>query len=226
MAGWARAVGVRWAAGRSGEPGGHQHRSAPAASAALPVTAQARRLLMADRREAPAQPAFAMEHVRAARAWKGRCQYPAGVRTFVTAASGQSLYPQGVYEAMLKLRENRREFTMLGYLSANWIWILLIGGMLVMHLGHGRHGHGHGGGGGGCGGHGASHDGHEPGMDASGAGDHGHPGGSAGPAQPAPAAPGPASAGAGRAGDRPAAAAGPGPAPVAVAPGRARPQRQ
>lgn len=38
---------------------------------------------------------------------------------------------------------------MLDFLSANWLWILLIGGMLYMHLGHGGHG-GHGG----CGGHG------------------------------------------------------------------------
>lgn len=34
------------------------------------------------------------------------------------------------------------------FLSANWLWILLIGGMVWMHLGHGGHG-GHGG----CGGH-------------------------------------------------------------------------
>lgn len=33
------------------------------------------------------------------------------------------------------------------FLSANWIWFLLIGAMLWMHLGHGRHG-----GQGGCGG--------------------------------------------------------------------------
>ena len=31
------------------------------------------------------------------------------------------------------------------FLSANWLWILLIGGMVWMHLGHGGHG--------GCGGH-------------------------------------------------------------------------
>lgn len=36
---------------------------------------------------------------------------------------------------------------MLEFLSSNWLWILLIGGMLFMHLGHGGHG-GHGGGGG------------------------------------------------------------------------------
>ena len=49
---------------------------------------------------------------------------------------------------------------MLEFLSSNWLWILLIGGMLFMHLGHGGHG-GHGGGTGqaghaghgGCGGH-------------------------------------------------------------------------
>ena len=40
------------------------------------------------------------------------------------------------------------------FLSANWIWILLIGAMLLMHLGHGGHG-GHGG----CGG-GHQHSGH------------------------------------------------------------------
>ena len=37
------------------------------------------------------------------------------------------------------------------FLSNNWIWILLIGGMLFMHLGHGGQG-GHGRVGG-CGGH-------------------------------------------------------------------------
>ena len=40
---------------------------------------------------------------------------------------------------------------MFQFLNSNWVWILLIGGMLFMHLGHGGHG-GHGGGGG-CGGH-------------------------------------------------------------------------
>ena len=33
---------------------------------------------------------------------------------------------------------------MLDFIGTNWIWILLIGGMLIMHLGHGGHG-GHGG---------------------------------------------------------------------------------
>ena len=33
---------------------------------------------------------------------------------------------------------------MLDFIVTNWIWILLIGGMLFMHLGHGGHG-GHGG---------------------------------------------------------------------------------
>jgi len=33
---------------------------------------------------------------------------------------------------------------MLDFIGTNWIWILLIGGMLFMHLGHGGHG-GHGG---------------------------------------------------------------------------------
>ena len=42
------------------------------------------------------------------------------------------------------------------FLSANWVWVLLIGGMLMMHL---RHGGGHGGHGG-CGGH------HNPGAGA------------------------------------------------------------
>ena len=37
------------------------------------------------------------------------------------------------------------------FLSANWVWILPIGAMLVMHVGHGRHG-GTQGGHGGCGG--------------------------------------------------------------------------
>ena len=31
------------------------------------------------------------------------------------------------------------------FLSDNWVWILLVGGMLFMHLGHGGHGgHQHG----------------------------------------------------------------------------------
>lgn len=40
---------------------------------------------------------------------------------------------------------------MITFLSANWLWIVLIGGMLVMHLGHsgqGSGGCGHGGHGG------------------------------------------------------------------------------
>jgi hypothetical protein len=42
---------------------------------------------------------------------------------------------------------------MLEFLSANWVWILLVGGMLFMHFGHGAgHGGGHGGHAG-CGGH-------------------------------------------------------------------------
>ena len=57
---------------------------------------------------------------------------------------------------------------MLEFLSNNWLWILLVGGMLVMHLGHGAgpgagHGAGHGagqGGHGGCGG-GHQHSGHQ-----------------------------------------------------------------
>ena len=46
---------------------------------------------------------------------------------------------------------------MLEFLSRNWLWILLIGGMAFMHLSHGSHGGGgHGGhGGSGAGGHGA-----------------------------------------------------------------------
>lgn len=38
---------------------------------------------------------------------------------------------------------------MLEFLSNNWVWILLIVGMAVMHLGHGGHGRGHAGHGGG-----------------------------------------------------------------------------
>jgi len=45
---------------------------------------------------------------------------------------------------------------MLAFLSTNWLWILLIGGMLFMHLGHGGHA-----GGGGCGGGHAGHTGDE-----------------------------------------------------------------
>jgi hypothetical protein len=48
-----------------------------------------------------------------------------------------------------------QEVTMLAFLAANWLWMLLIGGMLVMHLGHRHHGDGHGG----CGG-GGEHTGH------------------------------------------------------------------
>lgn len=33
---------------------------------------------------------------------------------------------------------------MLRWLSANWIWVVVVGGMLWMHRGHGGHG-GHGG---------------------------------------------------------------------------------
>lgn len=41
---------------------------------------------------------------------------------------------------------------MIGFLTANWVWILLVGAMLWMHLGHGGHS-GHGGHGGCGGGH-------------------------------------------------------------------------
>jgi hypothetical protein len=48
---------------------------------------------------------------------------------------------------------------MLSFLSTYWLGILLIGGMLVMHLGHRGHGGGHDGG---CGaGHGAGHGDHD-----------------------------------------------------------------
>ena len=70
---------------------------------------------------------------------------------------------------------------MLGFLSANWIWILLIGGMLVMHLGHGRHGNGHGMAGG-CGGHASQHDADE--HDAQPPAADGRPAGSADPVEP------------------------------------------
>ena len=64
---------------------------------------------------------------------------------------------------------------MLEFLSSNWLWILLIGGMLFMHLGHGR---GHGGQMG-CGGHQHSGSGHQS-ADEHSAGDrpadpHEHP---------------------------------------------------
>lgn len=47
---------------------------------------------------------------------------------------------------------------MLTFLTTNWLWILLIAGVLFMHMGH-RSGHdsGHGGG---CGGGHAGHSGH------------------------------------------------------------------
>ena len=48
---------------------------------------------------------------------------------------------------------------MLDFLSSNWVWILLIGGMLIMHLGHGG-GHGEHGGHDGHGGGAAGRSGH------------------------------------------------------------------
>jgi hypothetical protein len=48
---------------------------------------------------------------------------------------------------------------MTAFLAANWIWIVLVGSMVFMHLGH-RHA-GHGGHGGGCGG-GTQQPGEEP----------------------------------------------------------------
>lgn len=48
------------------------------------------------------------------------------------------------------------ENIMLSFLSTYWVWIVLIGAMLLMHRGHGGHGGGHGGG---CGG---GHAGAEP----------------------------------------------------------------
>lgn len=56
------------------------------------------------------------------------------------------------------------------WLSANWVWLVVIGGMLWMHLGmhrgHGGSHGGHGGHGGGCGGHGG-HDGEHEGPELS-----------------------------------------------------------
>lgn len=44
------------------------------------------------------------------------------------------------------------------FISANWVWLLFAGGIVVMHLGHGRpHGHGGQGGHGGHGGCGGGH---------------------------------------------------------------------
>ena len=62
---------------------------------------------------------------------------------------------------------------MVNFLASNWVWILFLGGMLVMHLGHG----GHGGHRGGCGGGHSTHDDaantHDTGVDAAdGDGDH------------------------------------------------------
>lgn len=34
---------------------------------------------------------------------------------------------------------------MLTFLSNNWLWIVFLGGMLLMHRGHGHHAGGHGG---------------------------------------------------------------------------------
>ena len=47
---------------------------------------------------------------------------------------------------------------MLEYLGNNWLWILLIGGMVFMHLGHGS---GHGAHGGGTKGHAGCGGGHQ-----------------------------------------------------------------
>lgn len=47
---------------------------------------------------------------------------------------------------------------MLEFLSSNWLWILIIGGLLFMHLGHGRGHSGHMG----CGNHQHSGSGQEP----------------------------------------------------------------
>jgi len=56
---------------------------------------------------------------------------------------------------------------MWNFISANWVWLLFAGGVVVMHLGHGRHGGGHGGHGGhgsqgGHGGHSGCGGGHTP----------------------------------------------------------------
>lgn len=51
---------------------------------------------------------------------------------------------------------------MIRFLESNWIWILLIGGMLLMHVGHRHGGHAGQGTGGGCGG---GHTGHGGGQD-------------------------------------------------------------
>ena len=42
----------------------------------------------------------------------------------------------------------QKEVEVMGWLSGNWLWIVLIGGMLFMHLRHGGHGGMHGGHGG------------------------------------------------------------------------------
>lgn len=55
------------------------------------------------------------------------------------------------------LRDTRlglKEAVMLTFLSSNWLWIVLVGAMAFMHLGHGSHGGGRGGGC--CGGHAGS----------------------------------------------------------------------
>jgi hypothetical protein len=50
------------------------------------------------------------------------------------------------------------EAVMLTFLSNNWLWIVFLGGMLLMHLGH-RHGGAAGGHGAGCGGGHGDHSG-------------------------------------------------------------------
>jgi hypothetical protein len=86
-------------------------------------------------------------------------------RTFVglalIAGLGSSLAPAPLCGAHVSIHGTaHEEIIMLNFLATYWIWILLIGGMLVMHRAHGGHGAGgHGGANaGGCGGGHAAHD--------------------------------------------------------------------
>ena len=60
---------------------------------------------------------------------------------------------------------------MIDFLSRNWFWILFLGSMILMHVGHGRHGIGHGGGQAGHPGHGGYGTGHGAGHGTGHAGD-------------------------------------------------------
>ncbi len=65
---------------------------------------------------------------------------------------------------------------MIRFLESNWIWILLIGGMLIMHAGHRHRGHAAGGMGGGQTGHDSGQDHYGGAGDSDQHGGHPEPG--------------------------------------------------